>query len=100
MRKSEAGTSYSYCRLIKVKVNWNRWLYDLAQRKVNKYNEISYKAQKYSVPPGYSGLRNHKSKDVYKQANRIRNCVVLVHNWHILTQMEVVGTWDWGLYCY
>lgn len=39
------------------KVNWNRWLHELGQRKVNKYNEIHYKSQLFSVPPGYSGSK-------------------------------------------
>jgi hypothetical protein len=41
-------------RPLQVKVNWNRWLHELSQRKVNKYNEIHYKSQLFSVPPGYS----------------------------------------------
>ena len=44
-------------RPLQVKVNWNHWLHELSQRKVNKYNEIHYKAQLFSVPPGYSGLK-------------------------------------------
>jgi len=44
-------------RPLQVKVNWNRWLHELSQRKVNKYNEIHYKAQLFSVPPGYSGSK-------------------------------------------
>ena len=38
-------------------MNWNRWLHELSQRKVNKYNEIHYKSQLFSVPPGYSGAK-------------------------------------------
>lgn len=41
-------------RPLLAKVNWNRWLHELSQRKVNKYNEIHYKSQLFSVPPGYS----------------------------------------------
>ncbi|KKL09013.1 hypothetical protein LCGC14_2570110, partial [marine sediment metagenome] len=44
-------------RPLQAKVNWNRWLHELAQRKVNKYNEIHYKSQLFSVPPGYSGSK-------------------------------------------
>jgi len=29
----------------------------LAQRNVNKYNEIHYKSQLFNVPPGYSGSK-------------------------------------------
>jgi putative transposase len=38
-------------------VNWNRWLHEVEERKVNKYNEIHYKSQKFNVPPGYSGTK-------------------------------------------
>ncbi len=44
-------------RPLQTKVNWNKWLHELAQRKVNKYNEIHYKSQLFSVPPGYSGSK-------------------------------------------
>lgn len=44
-------------RPLQAKVNWNRWLHEIEQRKVNKYNEIHYKAQLFSVPPGHSGSR-------------------------------------------
>ena len=44
-------------RPLKARVNWKRWLHEVAKRKVTKYNEISYKAQKFAVPPGYSGSR-------------------------------------------
>ncbi|MBA7666024.1 hypothetical protein ES703_74099 [subsurface metagenome] len=44
-------------RPLQAKVNWNRWLHELSQRKVNKYNEIHYKSQLFSVPPGYSGSK-------------------------------------------
>jgi len=44
-------------RPLQVKVNWNRWLHELSQRKVNKYNEIHYKSQLFNVPPGYSGSK-------------------------------------------
>jgi hypothetical protein len=44
-------------RPLLIKVNWNRWLHEVSQRKVNKYNEIHYKAQLFRVPPGYSGSK-------------------------------------------
>lgn len=42
---------------LQAKVNWKRWLHEVEQRKVTKYNEIHYKSQKYHIPPGYSGIR-------------------------------------------
>ncbi|MHA1492259.1 MAG: DDE-type integrase/transposase/recombinase [Promethearchaeota archaeon] len=44
-------------RPLQAKVNWDRWLHELSQRKVNKYNEIHYKSQLFSVPQGYSGSK-------------------------------------------
>lgn len=32
-------------------------LHEVEQRRVSKYNEISYESQKYHVTPGYSGIR-------------------------------------------
>jgi len=44
-------------RPLQAKVNWNWWLHEVEQRRVTKYNEISYKSQKYRIPPGYAGTR-------------------------------------------
>jgi transposase InsO family protein len=40
-------------RPLKVKVNWDNWLQENEERKVTKYNTISYKAQNFVVPHGY-----------------------------------------------
>ena len=44
-------------RPLKATVNWERWLHEVEQRKVTKYNEISYKSQKFRLPTGYMGSR-------------------------------------------
>ena len=44
-------------RPLECSINWDKWLYHSSQRKVSKYNEISYKTQKFEIPPGYSGSR-------------------------------------------
>ena len=44
-------------RPLKANVNWTRWLHEVEQRKVTKYNEIHYKAQKFNIPPGFSGTK-------------------------------------------
>lgn len=44
-------------RPLQINMNWDRWLSEATQRKVNKYNEISYKSQKFMVPSGYSGSK-------------------------------------------
>jgi len=36
------------------KINWDKWLNDMEQRKVSKYNTISYKSQNFDIPPGYA----------------------------------------------
>jgi len=41
-------------RPLQAKVNWNKWLHEIEKRKVSKYNQISYKAQNFEVPPGYA----------------------------------------------
>ncbi len=42
-------------RPLQAKVNWDRWIQEVEKRKVNKYNEIHFKSQKFIIPPGYSG---------------------------------------------
>jgi hypothetical protein len=59
-------------RPLKSTINWDKWLYQTSQRKVSKYNEISYKTEKFKIPPGYCGSRvkiiDHEDKiDVYYQ---------------------------------
>lgn len=44
-------------RPLRAEVNWDRWFNEQVQRKVNKYNQILYKAQTFEVPPGYVGSR-------------------------------------------
>lgn len=39
---------------LQAKINWDKWLNELEQRKVSKYNAISYKGQNFDVPPGYA----------------------------------------------
>lgn len=41
-------------RPLDMKINWDRWLHNSDERKVTKYNTISYKAQNFEIPPGYS----------------------------------------------
>lgn len=50
-------TEHRIFRPLKANVNWKRWLHEIEQRKVSKYNEIHYKAQKFSIPPGFSGTK-------------------------------------------
>jgi len=38
-------------------VDWNHWINAYEERKVNKYNEISYFTHILKIPPGYVGCR-------------------------------------------
>ena len=38
-------------------VDWKRWINTYVQRKVTKYNTVSYKGEKIDIPPGYAGCR-------------------------------------------
>jgi len=40
-------------RPLQTHVNWDKWLQETQQRKVSKYNMISYKSQEFELPPGY-----------------------------------------------
>jgi transposase InsO family protein len=44
-------------RPLHAEVSWKKWLYEVETRKVSKYNEISYKSQKFKVPLGYTKMR-------------------------------------------
>jgi len=73
------------------KVNWNRWLHELAQRKVNKYNEIHYKSQLFSVPPGYSGSKI----DVIEYEDKIeiyfKENLLITHPYGVIIKPEKRG---------
>ena len=70
-------------RPLRANVNWERWLHEIEQRKVNKYNEIYYKTQKYHVPPGYSGTR----VEVIEYEDKIEiyyiNHLIMTHSYNI-----------------
>lgn len=75
-------------RPLRTKVNWNRWLHEVSQRKVNKYNEIHYKAQLFSVPPGYSGSKI----DVIEYDDKIeiyfKNNLIITHPYGTIIKPE------------
>lgn len=68
---------------LKANVNWKRWLHELEERTVTKYNEVQYKAQKYHVPPGYSGTR----VEVIEYENEIeiyyRDTLLITHPYNV-----------------
>jgi len=78
-------------RPLQAKVNWNRWLHELAQRKVNKYNEIHYKSQLFSVPPGYSGSKI----DVIEYEDKIelyfKENLLITHPYEVQIVPEKIG---------
>ncbi|MHA1490447.1 MAG: DDE-type integrase/transposase/recombinase [Promethearchaeota archaeon] len=75
-------------RPLQAKVNWDRWLYEVEQRRVTKYNEISYKSQKYHIPPGYSGTR----VEVFEYDDKIeiyyREQLIIVYTYIIPIALE------------
>ncbi|MGV9141794.1 MAG: DDE-type integrase/transposase/recombinase [Promethearchaeota archaeon] len=75
-------------RPLKAKVNWNRWLNEFSTRKVNKYNEIHYKSQLFSVPPGYSGLRVEVIEYEEKLEIYYKETLLITHPYHVVVKPE------------
>lgn len=75
-------------RPLQAKVNWKRWLYEVEQRRVTKYNEISYKSQKYHLPPGYSGTRVEVIEYEDKIEIYYRDCLIQTHSYNIPIKQE------------
>lgn len=75
-------------RPLQIKMNWNRWLSEATHRKVNKYNEISYKSQKFMVPSGYSG----SPIDVIEYEDKIelyfKDKLLIVHPYNVPPNLE------------
>jgi transposase InsO family protein len=72
-------------RPLKINVNWTRWLHELEMRKVNKYNEIHYKTQKFYIPPGYSGIRVEVIEYEDKIEIYYRDQLIITHSYNIPT---------------
>jgi len=70
-------------RPLQANINWDRWLYEVEQRKVNKYNEIHYKTQKYHVPPGYSGTRVEVIEYEDKIELYYRDQLIITHSYNV-----------------
>jgi transposase InsO family protein len=70
-------------RPLQAKVNWKRWLHEIEQRKVNKYNEIHYKTQKFHIPPGYSGTRVEVIEYEEKIEIYYRDNLIMTHSYNV-----------------
>jgi len=70
-------------RPLQANVNWKRWLHEIEHRKVNKYNEIYYKTQKYHVPPGYSGTRVEVIEYEDKIEIYYRDQLIMTHSYNV-----------------
>jgi hypothetical protein len=70
-------------RPLRATINWKRWLHELEQRKVNKYNEIHYKSQKYHIPPGYSGTRVEVIEYEDKIEIYYRDELIITHSYNV-----------------
>ena len=44
-------------RPLEIEINWDAWISDVEDRKVNKQNIISIEGKKYVLPPGHAGMR-------------------------------------------
>jgi transposase InsO family protein len=44
-------------RPLESQIDWNQWINAYIERKVTKYNEITYQTQTIKIPPGYVGCR-------------------------------------------
>jgi len=70
-------------RPLQANVNWKRWIHEIEQRKVNKYNEIHYKTQKFHVPPGYSGTIVEVIEYEDKIELYYRDQLIIVHSYNV-----------------
>ncbi len=70
-------------RPLQANVNWKRWLHEIEQRKVNKYNEIHYKTQKYHIPPGYSGSQVEVIEYEDKIEIYYRDQLIITHSYNV-----------------
>jgi len=75
-------------RPLQAKVNWQRWLHEIELRKVTNYNEISYKTQKYHVPPGYSGTRVEVIEYEDKIETYYRDHLIMTHSYNVPIQKK------------
>ena len=75
-------------RPLQIEMNWDRWLSEVSQRKVNKYNEVSYKSQKFMVPSGYFGSRI----DIIEQEDKIelyfKDKLLITHPYNVPLTLE------------
>ena len=44
-------------RALEVIINWDAWISEVEDRKVNKQNIVSIEGKKYVLPPGHAGMR-------------------------------------------
>ncbi len=44
-------------RALEITINWDAWIANVEERKVNKQNIISVEGKKYILPPGHAGMR-------------------------------------------
>ncbi len=64
-------------------VKWERWLQEVEPRKVNKYNEVHYKSQKYHIPSGYSGTRVEIIEYEDKIEIYYRDQLIITHSYNV-----------------
>lgn len=75
-------------RPLMIKIKWDKWLNESDQRKVTKYNTISYKGQKFDVPPGHLRAK----VDVIEYEDRLEiyhdNKLLITHIYDVLGKFK------------
>ncbi len=75
-------------RPLKVMVNWDKWIHEMEQRKVSKYNTISYKKQSFDIPPGYMRAK----VDIIEYEDKIeiyhKNKLLITHPYQISARLS------------
>lgn len=69
---------------LKAKVNWDSWLHEVEQKKVNKYHEIHCKSQKFHIPPSYSGTKIEVIEYEDKIEIYYREHLLIIHPYNVL----------------
>lgn len=75
-------------RPLKVMINWDKWIHECEQRKVSKYNTISYKAQSFDIPPGHMRAK----VDVIEHEDKLEiyydNKLLIMHPYRVVTKLK------------
>ncbi|MBD3214899.1 MAG: DDE-type integrase/transposase/recombinase [Candidatus Lokiarchaeota archaeon] len=93
-RKIYFNTPDRFYRPLETHVNWDKWLQETQQRKVTKYNTISYKSQEFSIPPGYVRAKVDviEYEDKLEIFHKDRLLVIHPYNVPLFSKKSLIGT--------